>query len=175
MTSGRAHLSELRRRILEEDSKVKGFTTCGERKRRERRTERIIRLEHKPYTFLCVANYSPTLSTLPVCHSSCVICVSSLSSLHHLPLTVEGGIVRDWDRPPPGDRWGSIKSGFPGTRTGVHTTGVDHKARSASKKSCVSIILHPVYTLYTPLLPHMHLYAPVIHVYTPYIYTSNHL
>ena len=27
------------------------------------------------------------------------------------------------------------------------------------------------YTLYTPSLPHMHLCAPVIHVYTPYIYT----
>ena len=36
------------------------------------------------------------------------------------------------------------------------------------EESCVSIILYPVYTLYTPLLPHMHLCAPMIHVYTPY-------
>ena len=36
------------------------------------------------------------------------------------------------------------------------------------EESCVSIILYPVYTLYTPLLPHMHLCAPIIHVYTPY-------
>ena len=44
------------------------------------------------------------------------------------------------------------------------------------KESCFSIILHPVYTLYTPLLPYMHLYAPVIHVYTPYtpLNTSKH-
>ena len=38
------------------------------------------------------------------------------------------------------------------------------------EESCVSIVLHPVYTLYTPLLPYMHLYAPAIHVYTPYIH-----
>jgi hypothetical protein len=36
----------------------------------------------------------------------------------------------------------------------------------------------PFITLYTPLLPYMHLYAPIIHVYTPYIprlNTSKHL
>ena len=41
------------------------------------------------------------------------------------------------------------------------------------EESCVSIILHPVYTPYTPLLPYlpyMHLYAPALHVYTPYIH-----
>ena len=52
-----------------------------------------------------------------------------------------------------------------------HALDVRHRGK------CVSIILYPVYTLYTirytPLLPYMHLYAPVIHVYTPYI-TSKH-
>ena len=30
--------------------------------------------------------------------------------------------------------------------------------------------LHKVYTPDTPLLPYIHLYAPVVHVYTPYIH-----
>ena len=40
------------------------------------------------------------------------------------------------------------------------------------EESCVSIILHPVYTLYAPLLPYapIYTYIPVIHVYTPYIH-----
>ena len=38
------------------------------------------------------------------------------------------------------------------------------------EESCVSIIPHPVYSLYTPLLPYLYLYAPFIHVYTPYIH-----
>ena len=41
------------------------------------------------------------------------------------------------------------------------------------EESCVSFILHPVYTLYTPSLPHMHLCAPVIHVYTTYIHVTH--
>ena len=39
------------------------------------------------------------------------------------------------------------------------------------EESCVSIMLYPVYTLYTPALPHMHLCAPIIHVFT-HVYTS---
>ena len=38
------------------------------------------------------------------------------------------------------------------------------------EESCVIIILHPVCTLYTHSLPYMHLYAPVIHVYTSYVH-----
>jgi hypothetical protein len=41
---------------------------------------------------------------------------------------------------------------------------------NAAKGTCVTIILYPLYTLYTPLLPCMHLCAPIIHVYTPYIH-----
>ena len=39
--------------------------------------------------------------------------------------------------------------------------------------SCIIPCLHPLYSyiLYTPLLPHMHPCATVIHVYTPYIHT----
>ena len=40
------------------------------------------------------------------------------------------------------------------------------------EESYVSIILYPLFTLYTPLLPYMHLYTPVIHVYTPYIHLT---
>ena len=41
-----------------------------------------------------------------------------------------------------------------------------------------TIIVYPLYTVYTPALPHVHLCTPVIHVYTPYtlhIYTLTRL
>ena len=59
-------------------------------------------------------------------------------------------------------------------RLGLPLPGVTRRAAMAVleylyvEESCVSIILYPVYTLYTPLLPHLHLCAPIIHVYTPY-------
>ena len=36
-----------------------------------------------------------------------------------------------------------------------------------------SYYLHPLYALYTPLLPYMHLCTPVIHVFTPHIHPTH--
>ena len=55
-----------------------------------------------------------------------------------------------------------------------HALDVRHRGK------CVSIILHPVYTLYSPSLPYMHLYAPIctymhlLYMYIHHIYTSKH-
>ena len=48
-----------------------------------------------------------------------------------------------------------------------------NRAQDTAREGEYFVVIYPLYTLYTPLLPYLHLRTPVIHIHTSYIHLTH--